>query len=190
MTRRPILAAAALLLLAVPLAAAGPRAAAPRPGQVAPEFTYRDWAGQTHHLADFAGHYVLLDFWASWCIPCRAEMKTLRQAYARDHAQGLDILGLDADAHAARGQKFLRRARLPWPQASNASTYRITHQVWRIRWLPTLILLDPQGRIVWIIGDGGRVLTGRRLLAALTAAVAPRPARAPGAGRHSPPAER
>ncbi|MGH9490654.1 MAG: TlpA family protein disulfide reductase [Terriglobales bacterium] len=165
------LAAAAAAVIVLCGAALAARPAAPRRGETAPDFTYRDWAGQRHQLSEFAGHYVLLDFWASWCVPCRAEMKTLREAYARDHAQGLDVLGLDADQDPARGEKFLRAAGLPWPQAASASTYGVTHRVWSIRWLPTLILLDPHRQIVWVSGNGGRGLSGKRLLAALNDAV-------------------
>lgn len=165
------MAAGLVVALALCAAALAARPSAPRRGEIAPDFAYRDWAGHSHHLAEFAGHYVLLDFWASWCVPCRAEMKTLRQAYARDHARGLDILGLDADQDPARGEKFLRAAGLPWPQAASASTHRVTHRVWSIRWLPTLILLDPHRRIVWVSGNGGRGLSGKRLLARLNAAV-------------------
>jgi cytochrome c biogenesis protein CcmG/thiol:disulfide interchange protein DsbE len=69
---------------------------APQAGFLAPVFTLTDLTGQEVHLSDYRGQVVLLNFWASWCPPCRAEMPAIQQVYQNYQDQGLVVLAIDA----------------------------------------------------------------------------------------------
>lgn len=71
-------------------------------GQLAPNFAQEDPDGQTIKLSDFRGQYVLLDFWASWCGPCRAENPNLVRAYAEFKDKNFEILGVPLDKEGKR----------------------------------------------------------------------------------------
>jgi cytochrome c biogenesis protein CcmG/thiol:disulfide interchange protein DsbE len=72
------------------------RIPAPQVGFLAPSFTLRELAGQTVNLSDYQGQVVLVNFWASWCPPCRAEMPAIQKLYQTYQSQGLVVLAIDA----------------------------------------------------------------------------------------------
>ncbi len=67
------------------------------PGSVANDFTTKDIKGKTIKLSDFRGKYVLLDFWASWCLPCRKGNPHLKKLYTRYKSKGFEIIGVSDD---------------------------------------------------------------------------------------------
>jgi thiol-disulfide isomerase/thioredoxin len=149
--------AAALLLVASP----GGRAAAslrhplstPAPGRagqpLAPDFSQASPQGKVVQLSALRGQYVLLDFWASWCPPCRAENPVLVQAYQRYKGKKFTILSVSLDHDRAAWLKAVQADGLTWPQVSdlkgwdNAAATR-----YHIEALPQNYLLDPSGHIV------------------------------------------
>ena len=66
-------------------------------GQPAPPLAATELNGQGFDLGALRGHVVIVNFWATWCVPCRAEMPALDAFYQSDHAQGLDMIGMSAD---------------------------------------------------------------------------------------------
>jgi cytochrome c biogenesis protein CcmG, thiol:disulfide interchange protein DsbE len=114
------------LVLAVSLLAAAPAitqaAAPPAVGRPAPPLVVPQLDGREFDLAKLRGRVVLVNFWATWCSPCRSEMPRLEAFYRRYHARGLDLLGLSIDAapDAARVRQVMRHFSYPGALASAA----------------------------------------------------------------------
>jgi cytochrome c biogenesis protein CcmG/thiol:disulfide interchange protein DsbE len=124
-----------------------PAAGAGQPGSAAPAFDLPGLRGGRVRLADYAGRPVVLNFWASWCVPCRKEFPDLR-ALARQHrADGLVVVGvtyrdLDGDARA-----FARQQRATWPLASGGRGDPVAEQ-YGVRFVPQTFFIAPDGTIV------------------------------------------
>ena len=164
MRKRIHLVAAALLVIAA-LAPAQSRAAhKPQPGDQVADLGFIDFAGKQHRLSDYSGHYLLLEFWATWCGPCVKEVPVLKQASELYQERGLQILGLNSDEKIEKARKFLEKNRIVWPQSAPQSTKKIVDGELAVKWYPTMILLDPQRKIVFVSGDGKGILKGKKLL--------------------------
>lgn len=120
-------------------------------GSIAPAFTVVDKDGKKISLSDYKGKYVLLDFWGSWCGPCRASHPHLVQLYNKYKGDKFDILGLAGKE--TKREKWLEAIvtdKLAWPQANlkeNEATQNIV-QLYVILGYPTKILINPQGIII------------------------------------------
>ena len=135
-----------------------------RPGSRVPDFGYTDVDGQPRRLSDLRGKVVLLDFWGTWCIPCRKELPDLRKAYAAYRERGFVILGMDARDELASLQAFVAEQDVPWLHATAESVEDVIRNGFRIRGYPTKILLDREGRVVSAGDDGQPPLIGEGLL--------------------------
>jgi len=136
----------------------------PDSGERVADFAFTDFSGKQHHLSDYSGHYVLLDFWATWCGPCMKEVPTLKKAEKLYRQRGLQIVGMNSDRKIGKAKTFVRRKKIPWPQSSPASTKKVIDGALNIKWYPTLILLNSQRRIVFVSGNGKPALHGKKLL--------------------------
>jgi peroxiredoxin len=120
-------------------------------GALAPDFSLPDPSGQLVKLADLRGQYVLVDFWASWCVPCRAENPNVANAYATYHDQNFTVVSISLDNQSGRAAwlKAIQDDHLTWPQVSDLSGFNtaVTQQ-YAVSAIPQNFLLDPQGRIV------------------------------------------
>lgn len=118
-------------------------------GKEAPDFSVPDAEGKVTELSSLKGGYVLVDFWASWCKPCRAENPNLVKAYEAYKAKGFKIVSISLDTDRDKWLEAVKTDQLPWMQLSDlkgatskvASAYAITS-------IPANFLLDPSGRIV------------------------------------------
>ena len=103
------------ILLAAILVAEVSSASAVGEGALAPEIALKDLSGKLVRVADLKGHVVVVDFWASWCAPCREELPVLEGLYRKYRAKGLVVIGVGQDKEAANLAKFLRASPLTFP---------------------------------------------------------------------------
>lgn len=129
------------------------------PGDPIPDFTATLANGQQMHLSDLRGKYVLLQFWGSWCGPCRAENPHLVQLYQRYHPQGLEIFSIGIEQDTQSWQQAIRKDGLRWPYHSmEAQDFNggIARQ-FNIHSIPTTFLLNPEGVIMGVNHDLDRL---------------------------------
>ncbi|HEV2482623.1 MAG TPA: TlpA disulfide reductase family protein [Puia sp.] len=119
------------------------------PGNMAPDFTENDTTGKPVALSSLRGHYVLVDFWASWCHPCRGENPNLVKQYALYKDKGFQILSVSLDDHADRWKEAIAQDGLHWLQVSDLLGWNnAACKLYAIRAVPSSFLVDPQGKIV------------------------------------------
>jgi peroxiredoxin len=120
-------------------------------GIVAPDFTQPDVNGKPVKLSSLRGKYVLIDFWASWCQPCRQENPTVVRAYNKYKAKNFTILGVSLDKPNAK-QAWLSAIKndgLVWTQVSDLkSWYNEAAALYGVKAIPQNFLLDPEGKII------------------------------------------
>ncbi|HVI48838.1 MAG TPA: TlpA disulfide reductase family protein, partial [Chitinophaga sp.] len=118
-------------------------------GAVAPDFTEKDTAGIAVSLKDFRGKYVLVDFWASWCIPCLEEMPDVLKAYNKYKDRNFTVLGVSLDKSKTAWTKEIQRGRMPWKQVSHQDPRRVSaSKLYAVRFIPQNFLINPEGKII------------------------------------------
>jgi peroxiredoxin len=118
-------------------------------GTEAMDFTQADTAGLPISLSSFKGKYVLVDFWASWCKPCRMENPNVLSAYDRFKAKNFTILGVSLDRSREAWIKAIQDDKLAWSQVSDLKFWNnAVAQQYRIQQIPQNFLIDPNGKIV------------------------------------------
>lgn len=113
------------------------------------DFTQNDINGKAVKLSDFKGKYVLLDFWASWCGPCRAENPNVLKAYNQYKDKNFTILGVSLDEKGDAWQKAIKDDALPWMQVSDLKGWQNeASSKYGISGIPANFLINPEGIII------------------------------------------
>jgi peroxiredoxin len=118
-------------------------------GQVAPDFTQNDQSGKPVSLSSFRGQYVLVDFWASWCNPCREENPNIVRVYNAFKDKGFTVLGVSLDKDKTAWEKAIVDDKLTWNHVSDLKYWENdAARLYNIQSIPASFLLDKEGRII------------------------------------------
>jgi len=118
-------------------------------GQTAPAFSLATPTGKLMGPADFKGKYLVLDFWASWCKPCRINSPAMVKLYKKYKDQNVEILGVSLDQNADKWKEAIKDDSYTWPQVSDLKMWDSeAAKLYKVESIPTLVLLDKEGKIV------------------------------------------
>ena len=122
------------------------------PGAEAPDFTLNDPEGNPVTLSSLRGQYVIVDFWASWCKPCRAGVPDMKKLYAKYHPKGLEIIGVSDDNNHEAWKKAIEQDQTPWIHV--VDEFPVENKparvgtLWGVHYIPSYFLLDKEGKII------------------------------------------
>ncbi len=118
-------------------------------GAVAPDFTLEDVTGKPVSLSSLRGQYVLVDFWASWCGPCRAENPNVVKAYNQFKGKNFTVLGVSLDKEKDKWLAAIEKDKLTWPHVSDLKGWESSAAaMYGVQSIPANFLLDKEGKIV------------------------------------------
>lgn len=118
-------------------------------GSVFPDFDEKDLAGKPLSIARFKGKVLLVDFWATWCGPCIAELPNVQAAYSKHHDKGFEILGISLDSDRAKLDKFIADKKMTWPQYFDGKGWQTKLAgTYGVNSIPATYLLDGEGKII------------------------------------------
>jgi peroxiredoxin len=115
-------------------------------GATFPDFAVKDTDGNDLSVGKYKGKVVLVDFWATWCQPCVAELPYVKAAYQKHHDKGFEVIGISLDHDAFTLTEYVKAKKMPWAQHWDEGGKLATS--YGIMGIPATFLLDGEGRIV------------------------------------------
>jgi len=141
--------AAAVLVGAPRVGAKDPQLLTPVPGRpAAADFDLKDPDGKSVRLADFRGRPLIVNFWATWCPPCRKEMPSMQRAHEVVSGEGIGLIAINVGEDADTVAQFLSDTRVAFPLPLDETSAVVMS--YPVRGLPTTFVLDPEGRIAYM----------------------------------------
>ena len=134
--------------------------------QAAPAFSLQDLHGSLHRLLDYRGKLVIVNFWASWCSPCRKELPSMNRAWKQLQRDGVAMLAINVGEDQQAIQAFKKDFPIDFTVLLDGKGTTSRH--WQVTGLPTTLVLDTQGRIVYRV-LGSREWDDRELIQRLRA---------------------
>lgn len=137
------------------------RLSAVQPGNIAPDFTLLRPDSSKFTLSETKGKYMLIDFWASWCHPCRQAIPHWKEVYARYHDKGFDMVSVSDDSKWADWVKAMAQEKMPWTQVIDEFPVKNmparVGSLYMTTFIPFYVLLDREGHILVYSGDEAKI---------------------------------
>lgn len=123
-----------------------------RPGTPAPDFevALQDSVNKIS-LGKLRGHYVVLDFWASWCPDCRKDVAQVKELYADYYNRGVAFVGISFDTNESAWRNYIRKNEMGWLHYSELRKWKKETRIdrdYHVNWIPTYYIIDPDGKVL------------------------------------------
>ncbi len=118
------------------------------PGALAPDFTLKSASGENLRLREYRGNVVMINFWASWCGPCRQEMPVLNQLYEKYNTAGLMLFGINVDTDPGVASRMVKKTKVIYPILFD--TEKKISELYQLNAMPMTLLVDRDGKIRYV----------------------------------------
>jgi thiol-disulfide isomerase/thioredoxin len=118
-------------------------------GETLPAFSLKDRSGVLHTQAEFAGKYLVLDFWATWCPDCRADVPAMKELYAK-YGDKAAFVGISFDTDPEKLDAYVAENEIGWLQLSDFVSKKESTlaETFRVKWIPAIYLVGPDGKVI------------------------------------------
>jgi peroxiredoxin len=117
-------------------------------GQVAPDFALKSSTGENLRLSEYRGDVVMINFWATWCGPCRQEMPLLDELYTRYERVGFSLLGVNIDDDSRRAMQMIEELGVSFPVLFDAR--KEVSELYKVEAMPVTVLVDREGNVRYV----------------------------------------